>query len=248
MNYLDGVSGTTGGLQSSAGYQQNNNNIITKNQNQSGGTTGYLHENEKTKTLSEIPANSNRINNRNYLPTSITSTTNNSNSGNNHSTARAPPGFANKTKPDTLYNNQSNIGSRPTNTNSANSANKNKRSGFGPGDVVSVFHHESRRHYPAKIINVSRDRYLIEWQHNKRKAQVGFGDVREFKQQRKKASTGMPPVQTAYGAVRHLEDCNKWQTRTPDGDVLKQLFDTREEATEFLRIRKRDSEKNSQQY
>jgi hypothetical protein len=41
-----------------------------------------------------------------------------------------------------------------------------------------------------------------------------------------------------WGAVRQLDD-GQWQTRTPDGAILKELFSTREEATEFLRNRRR---------
>jgi len=41
-----------------------------------------------------------------------------------------------------------------------------------------------------------------------------------------------------WGAVRQLDD-GEWQTRTPDGAILKELFSNREEATEFLRNRKR---------
>jgi len=44
-----------------------------------------------------------------------------------------------------------------------------------------------------------------------------------------------------WGAVRQLHD-GQWQTRTPTGSVLEKLFTTREEATEWLRQRKRKEE------
>jgi len=49
------------------------------------------------------------------------------------------------------------------------------------------------------------------------------------------------PAQVNWGAVRQLQD-GQWQTRTPEGQVLNQLFKTREEATEFLRNRKRQQQ------
>jgi len=50
-----------------------------------------------------------------------------------------------------------------------------------------------------------------------------------------------------WGAVRQLHD-GKWQTRTPTGQVLPELFNTREEATEFLRQRKRIQEQPKPQH